>query len=237
MTTQLSAESMKAKIGVSLPLTGEIAEYGVAVRNGIQLAQELLPKKLENVDFIYEDNQYEAKKSATAFNKLMNFDKVDLIFSWGELPLHSIAPIAERNKFPTMAMSFDPEPSLNKKYIMRSINYSDQYAEATLQYMRRKGFKKIAIVAAEDPFFNSLLKGLNKYKQSDETIDVVFSFLPDISDFKTAVAKLKNSNYDIMGVYLFPGQVSNFFRQARAAGLTLPAFGTDIFESTTINPR
>jgi branched-chain amino acid transport system substrate-binding protein len=227
------ADDYRMKVGVSCPLTGDLAEYGSAVRNGIELARESFPKSLSSIDFIYEDNQYDAAMAVTAFNKLRSVDNVSLIYNWGEPTLGAIASIAEKGKLPIIAMSLDPEPARNKKFIIRSINYSEQYAIALLNYLRTKKYKKIGIIKTEDPFLNSMISGLEKNLKPDETLKVAFSFNPGETDFKTAISKIKTENFDVLGVYLFTGQVSSFYRQAGVMGLKIPTFGTDFFESKT----
>jgi branched-chain amino acid transport system substrate-binding protein len=221
------------KIGVSAPLTGDLAEYGTAVRNGIELAVSEDSSSFKSLQFIFEDNQYEGSKAVSAFQKLTNVDAVKVIYNWGEPTLHSIAPIAERAKVPVVAMSLDPVPAMGKTYIIRSINYSEQYAVKLLGYLRIKGFKKIAIINTEDPFLNSMIAGLKKHLSQDESLEVVATVNPEDQDFKSQIARLKTRKFDVVGVYLFTGQVSQFYRQARALDFKTPTFGTDFFESKT----
>ncbi|MEZ4754411.1 MAG: ABC transporter substrate-binding protein [Bdellovibrionota bacterium] len=128
---QLNAEIL---VGVSAPLSGDVGEYGNAVRNGIELARkENLENK--NVKFFFEDNKFSASATISVFNKLVNYNKVQLIYNWGEMPLQAVAPIAEQRKIPIVAMSLDPEPILDKKYIIGSINHSTQFAKLVTDYL------------------------------------------------------------------------------------------------------
>jgi branched-chain amino acid transport system substrate-binding protein len=221
------------KIGVSAPLTGDLAQYGAAVRHGIELAVSEDSSSFKSLDFVFEDNQYKGSKAVSAFQKLTNVDAVKVIYNWGEPTLHAIAPIAETNKVPVVAMSLDPVPAIGKRYIIRSINYSEQYAVKLLGYLRIKGLKKIAIINTEDPFLNSMIAGLKKHLSRDESLEVIASVNPEDQDFKSQIARLKTRTFDVVGVYLFTGQVSQFYRQARALVFKTPTFGTDFFESKT----
>lgn len=231
LTSIAIADDDGLKVGVSAPLTGDLAEYGSAVRSGIVFATEEAPENFTRIKFAFEDNQYESAKALSAFNKLRTIDKVNLIYNWGEPPLHAIAPVAEKAQFPVVAMSLDPEPSVGKKYILRSINYSEQYAQKLVEFLRAQGFKKIAVLKTEDHFLNSMVDALRKHLKSDESLVVFATFTPDEHDFKTQIAKLKRANFDVLGVYLFTGQVSAFYRQAVAQQMEVPTFGTDFFES------
>lgn len=214
-------------VGVSCPLSGDLAEYGVAVKNGITLAREENLDSFKSINISFEDNEYSSIKSVSVFNNFRNIKKVDLIYNWGEATLHAIAPLAEKYKLPILAMSLDQRPALNQKYIIRSINPSIDFTNKMVAYFKSKEYKKIGIIKIEDPFFNNLLTSLKKSVH----IDNVYSFNPDVKDFKVAITRLKRDEFDIIGVYLFPGQVSNFYKQANALRLKAPTFGTDIFDS------
>jgi ABC-type branched-subunit amino acid transport system substrate-binding protein len=221
------------RIGVSVPLTGDLVEYGSAVKNGIELAKLESPESFKGLSFVYEDNQYEASKAVTAFNKLKNFDKVDLIFNWGEPTLGAIAPIAEQQKFPVLAMSLDQKPAEGNEFVLLTINYAEQYAQKLTQYLRSKGLKRIGILQTEDPFLNSMVDGIRLNLKDGESVEVFATFKPGDADFKTQIARLKHASFDVIGVYLFSGQVSTFFRQASSMKFKTHFFGTDFFESRT----
>lgn len=221
------------RVGVSLPLTGDVAEFGEAVRNGIQLAKADAPESFSDLRFYYQDNRYHAATAVRAYASLKNVHNVDMIFDWGEVTLGAIAPLAEKDKTPVIGMSYDPVPSVDKKYIIRSINHSAQFAAVTFRYLREQGFKKIAIIKTEDPFPNSMVEGMQQQLQPGETLEVVFAAQPTEMDFKSAIVRIKQAKPDVIGVYLLPGQAGAFYRQAGAMGLELPSFGTDVFESKT----
>lgn len=219
------------RIGVSTPLTGDLAEYGAAVRNGVTLAREQQAEKFSNLEFTFEDNAFDANRALSAMRKLNDIDKVRVTYLWGEVPLHAVASVAEAKHIPIISMSVDPVPAIGKHYILRSINHSAQFAQTTLNNLTSRGFKKIGVIVTEDPFLMSLLEGLKAQAKTGMTVTTVTTILPTENDFRTIVTRLLHENYDAIGIYLFPGQVSSFYRQAQGLGFKLPTFGTDIFES------
>lgn len=218
-------------IGVSAPLTGDLAEFGEAVRNGIQLAREELPQKLSTASFVYQDNLYDAASSVSSLQSLTQVNKIDVLYLWGEIPLHATADIIERQKLPTIAMSIDARPALGKKYTIRSINHPEQYSRLMLHYARRMGWKRLGLVTVDDPFIDALVRELLAQKLDGEQIQVFHNVLPEEQDFRSATAKLRAHDFDAIGVYLLPGQASSFCRQARPHLGAVPIFGTDVFES------
>ena len=125
-------------------------------------------------------------------------------------------------------MSYFETPAIGKKFIVRSVDHTENFVKVLIKHFKDKGYKKTGIITTEDVYFESYV---NAFKKLAPTIDVIYSCLPDDHDFKPLIAKLRNSKVDSLIVLLFPGQVSSFFKQYRAIDKKLPIIGTDIFES------
>jgi len=231
------AQAKELKVGISIPLTGSLGEYGMAVKNGLEMARKENPELFKGIRFIYEDNRYSPKTSVTTFNKLINLDRVNLVFIWGNEPGMAIAPIAEQKKIPTIIAGQYPALARNKKYIIRFLNRGDEYSRVILEHLRKQGVKKIGIVKSELTFFNMLVDGLRKHKANDESIQVIDTFLPCDYDFRSVLTSLKRESYDIIGVYLVPPQVIEFYQQAAELKLDIKTFGATPFESKTVIER
>ena len=69
------------KIGVSLPLTGEYAPIGIAMKGALEVLQADMSKRpLKNkYEFVIEDNASDALTATTVNNKFVKFDKVKAI--------------------------------------------------------------------------------------------------------------------------------------------------------------
>ena len=130
------------KVGMSIPLTGSVAEYGIAIKNGAKIAKE--DGILDGVKLIWDDNQYKAQVAVSSFNNLTNIHYVNLVYSWGETPLYAISNLAEGKKVPLIAMSFDSQKIIGKKYIIGSINPTDDFVKSLLQHFRKNKIRKIA---------------------------------------------------------------------------------------------
>jgi len=221
------------KVGVSIPLTGSFAEYGEAVRNGIEMAAADQPGLTAAVRFIYEDNAYDPKKAVGDMQKFADLDKVNLALVWGNEPALSVAPIAEQKRLPTVVIAQYPQASAGKKYVIRFINNGEQFSQALLDYLRLLKIKRIAVIKSELSFFNMLIDGL-KQNRRDEEIELVDTFLPGETDFRSSILRLKSRSFDILGVYLSSPQVRQFFRQAAELNFRPRAFGATPFESSIV---
>jgi ABC-type branched-subunit amino acid transport system substrate-binding protein len=66
---------------------------------------------------------------------------------------------------------------------------------------------------------------------ADEQFDIVASVTPAEMDFKPILLKLKTTPSEAIGVFLFPGQVQQFYRQAQSLQIAMPSVGTHVFDS------
>ncbi len=221
----------QVSVGVSAPLTGICAEYGTSVKRGIILAQK--EQKSSSVRFVFEDNAYDARKSISAYRSLKDIKKVSAIYSWGEIPLVAVSNLAEKDRMPLLVMSNDDRLARDRKYILNMQLPPEKYAAALKSQLDKKGIKKVAFLVAEDPFTEAMARGMREQPGMQEGIVSEVSVSPDLSDFRSEILKLKNKSFDALGVYLLPGQVGVFAKQARAAGIGAFLFGADSFESST----
>jgi ABC-type branched-subunit amino acid transport system substrate-binding protein len=229
-TQELLAQE-KFKVGAALPLTGVIAEVGIAARNGIELAKEQHPELFTNLEFVYEDSQWDPKSAVAAFNKLVQIDKVSLVFNWGNPTSEAVAPLAEARKIPLLALSLDPSCARGRNYAIRFTNPSADFSKRLARYIKAKGYKKLGVVLAQNTYVQGLLDGLKENLADDQHVTTIATFNLSDMDFRSAVLKVKSGSFDALGVFLISGQVSTFYRQLKQQQVNTPTFGTDFFES------
>ena len=219
------------KIGVIVPLTGPLAEYGIAFQNGILLAKDELKADSKNIEFIFEDSQYDPKKSVSAFYKLRDTDQVDLIVDWGVATCEADAPLVKEKPIPYIAVSIDTKVTKNSPYIIR-FNYSpEEFSKKTLEYLRNKNYKKIGILKSQLYYMNMIYQEVLDQKNPDEKITLIDNVQTSETDFRSSLLKIKNSDIDILGVFLIGGQINQFYKQAKENNINITTFGTDFFES------
>ncbi|MDO8643849.1 MAG: ABC transporter substrate-binding protein, partial [bacterium] len=118
------------KIGVSAPLTGDIAALGQSTKNAALMAEEAINKKgglkidgaLKKVKFIIEDDENKPESTATVFQKLISQDKVvAIIGSQSSKCSNAGAPIAESAKIPQISpWSTNPNVTKGRRYVFRA---------------------------------------------------------------------------------------------------------------------
>lgn len=228
-----SPSTKQIKIGVIAPLSGPVAEIGEAFRNGIKLAQIDAPGS--NALFIYEDNRYDPKFALSAYRKLVDVDKVDLVMNWSDATSQVVAPLATRDRIPLIAFSSDGTLTRSDPFIVRTLYKTGDVAHALWSYFRTKGYKKIGLIKFESLYFNEVANDLKVSARPDESVTLVDNRL-DISDkdFRDSILKAKQGGYDAIGLFLFSEHVEAFYKQANALGLKAPTFGTDTFETEAL---
>lgn len=234
VTESSSAElKEKVKIGMLIPLSGVLAEYGVATRNGIEIAVENNPEMFRNIEIIYEDTEWAPKKAISGFRHLVENEKVDLIYSWGNPVNEVIAPLAQRSRIPTLVMTSDESISRNRDYVIQAINSSELLSHPLGEHLAQSSYKNIAVVLAENTYVQGLLTGIKESLRSDQNIEVIARYGISDTDFRNTVTKLRQKSYDAIGVFLISGQVNKFYNQLAVQKIKLPSFGSDFFESET----
>jgi len=233
VVTPLFAEDYRTpiyQVGVSLPLTGDLAEYGAAVRNGIEVARNKLPSEFKHLKLTFDDNQYDAKVALTVVQRFQS-DKMDLVYSWGEVPLNAIAPVAEKNRLPLTAYSLDNSAARYSRYVTLMSNDPKSLTAPLVNILRKQQLKHFGVIAMEDPYIDACIQGFRSNLKEDESLTIVSTVLPAEADMKPHALRAKTASIDALGVYLYPGQISSLYRSLGAIGVTHRTFGTDIFES------
>lgn len=225
------ADERVFRLGVSCPLSGILAEYGMAVRNGIELARREDPHAFKSVQFIFEDSQWEPKVAVSAFRALQTQHKADLVFNWGNPTSEAVAPIAEQARVPTLVMSSDSKIAEGRRYIVRTINSAAQLGERLAREVTSRGYRSIGVVLADNSYVGGVIEGFRDALQTDHSVDIVARVALDTQDFRSVIAKMKTRNFDVLGVMLISGQISGFYRQMKALHLVKPSFGPDFLDS------
>jgi branched-chain amino acid transport system substrate-binding protein len=226
-----AAQSNNLRVGVILPLSGPVAEYGVAARNGFFLAKAGSGK----VKYIFEDSRGAATDAVTIFKRFQNIEKVDLAYVWGSAESSAVAPVAELAKIPTFLITSDPSiAGVRSNNIIRFYNSGERYSKLTMEFIKARNISKIGLLKTEIPYFNALQESLENELGPNQSISLAFVFSPGDLDFKSAIARLRTSSYDALGIFLLPAQVSQFYIQAKNLGLNTNTFGSDVFESSSV---
>lgn len=219
------------RVGVIAPFKGTLKGYGQAVLRGIQMARTEKPELFDRFQIVLQNNDSDPAKSVRAFQKLRAKSNVQIIYLWGTASAEAVAPIAEEQKFPLLVMTNDPKPALGRKWVFRYSNDAEQYAKVLLGYLRARDAKRIGMIRTDIDYLNSTYDAIKRNLRSDETLIDLTILQPTDTDVGPAIASVNGTQLDALGIYLIPGQISQYFRQLGEKSSVPITFGTDDFNS------
>lgn len=227
------------KIGVNLELSGGVAAYGNAEKNGIELAVEqinadggILGKK---VKLVVKDNKSDNNEAATVAANLVTNDKVVAVVGPATSgAMKTVIPNMTKAKVPVITPSAtDDSVTLQGKkvqdYVFRSC-FQDSFQGIILAKYATENLKadKVAILADNS---SDYAIGLTKAFKSEYKGDIVFeeNFTQDDKDFQAILTKLKGKDFDAIYVPGYYTQAGLIIKQARELGIDKPIIGADGF--------
>ncbi len=235
-------EPKEIKIGAVLPLSGDNATYGVALKKGMDLAIDEINnhggihgKKLE---VIFEDSQGEPSKGISAFNKLTKVNKVPMVigdmFSAGTL---AIGPIAEKQKVVLLSPTASAVDLTNAgDYIFR-IYPSDSYDGTYLADFARTKlnastasiiYLQVTSIATVSQVFKEKFESLGGKVLSSE------SYKEGDTDFKGQLLKANNVNPDVLFIPGYLREMALLLKQAKELGIKNPFLSISTFYDSKI---
>jgi len=133
-TTQEKKDSV-IKIGVVFPITGNYSYFGNIDNQGINIAVEYLKAKGIKIEYYLEDNQSNTAKGIAAANKLININKVDVLFSTPSPLCLALNPILENSKIIHIAITNHPNILETKANTLRAFIRAEDDAEEIDNYI------------------------------------------------------------------------------------------------------
>ena len=178
------------KIGILTDLSGKAAYMG----NQTRVAAEILEHELnqsgeKRVEFILGDHSLDTAKAVTETQKLLNVDKVDVIFSNFSSTSRAASPVVKNSGklFVYTAAAVEPvttNPLAFKSYLDYVLG-----CERLAETWKKEGVRVVGVLKAEAEFGDLCLSGIMKVYPDP----VVATYKPG-DDVKTQVLTLKSKN-------------------------------------------
>ena len=188
------------KVGVVGHFSGEYANYGVPLKQAIELYIDEVNERGgidgKMVELVIEDDGADRTKAASAVNKLIHVDKVDFILSaQGSGATSVIAPIAQSNgKILMITLGSAPDLTTGD-YVFRSVP-SDIFQGYKMSEFIQNNLraKRVAGLYVNDAYGI----GIKNIVESNVNIVSGETYEFEASDFRTQLTKIKNSNPDVL---------------------------------------
>lgn len=222
------------KIGMTGPLTGGAAQYGIAAQRGAQIAvEEINAKGGIQFELKVEDDTHDAEKAANAYNALIDWGMQISLGSVTSTPCEATARIAAAEKI------FALTPSASSTSVTKAgggyqfqICFSDpNQGSASAVYIKNKGLAtKVAIIYKNDDVYSTGIYESFKTKAAELGLSVVSetSFNDDTdTDFSVQVAAARTAGADLIFLPMYYEPASLIFAECSKIGYTPKFFGVD----------
>jgi len=194
-------------VGSIQDLSGPLAAFGKAVRQGMMLRAEELNEQGgihgRKIKLVVEDSGYDPKKAVLAAQKLVNQDKIFIMAGHiGTAQNNAAMPIQFEkniiNFLPVTAAREMYEP-LNRLKFSFAVTYYDQVRTFLPRLMKEKGAKKICAIYQDDEFGLEVLRGAEAaLKPMNMELIEKTSFKRGATDFSSQVAKMKSLGCELV---------------------------------------
>lgn len=220
------------KVGAILPLTGDGAAYGDPMQKVAQIALEKVNAdggvNGRELEFIWEDGKCNGADAANAARKLIDVDKVQLIYGgFCSSETLAIAPIAEKAGVIVLSPgSSSPDVTNAGDYIFRNYPSDATQGLVLAEEANRRGYKKVAILSEQNDYTLGLQ---GAFEGSFDGEVEVQTFLPNDSDFRTPLLKLKTGEPDALFINpQTPAKADLAFKQLEEMEWDVALIGNDV---------
>lgn len=211
------------KIGVLLPLTGEVSGFGKAMKMGIDLAHEERGTVLgEKIDLVYYDSKSERIGAQEGAEKLIIQEGVTAII--GEvISSNTIAAgeVAEKRKIPLVApVATNPLVTKGKKFVSR-VCFTDPFQGKALAEFVSKTLKvkRVAIFTETGDEYSTELTDyfMSRFKTYSEQV-VQLSYKAGDRDFTQQISKAISHGSEAFVITGYYEEIALIAKQSRSMG-------------------
>ncbi len=228
------AEPVTRKIGLIASLSGFAAPYGIAVKEGVELAISELDDGDQRVELVVQDDQSDPTKALSAYRYLKDIEKIELLVggSWWVRPL---AQITEQDAIPLLScetmQDADFVPSATYFVLSgRVANWVHTYEPL----FRNQGMHRAAVVRFTSGFSESILDAMRRlFSDSGREFVGVFEYQDlQFSEARSIALRLKRVRPDVTFVDGQPEGLANFLKRREEMRMQdLPIVGHSVIEA------
>ena len=220
----LSAGAAQAQVQVGSVeiLTGPNSAYGIAIKNGLELALAEINAQGPKIALTIEDSAGNKDQALNAARKLIGRDKVVAIIGPTlSNEMFAVGPVANERRVPILGTSTTAAGiTAIGEYVFRTSLPESDVIPVTLAKAKARGVKTIALMYANDDAFSK--SGFDTMKEAAEKaglqVVAIESFGSKDTDFSAQLTKIKGLHPDAIGLSALTEPVSGVLLQARQLG-------------------
>ena len=222
-------------VGTIQDLSGPLAGYGKAVRNGMLLRIDEINEQGgiggRKIKLIAEDNGYDPKRSVLAAQKLVNQDKVFIVAGhMGTAQNNAAMPVQFEknivNYMPVTAAREMYEP-LNRLKFAFTVPYYDQMRTWLPKMVKEKGAKKVCAIYQDDEFGLEVVRGAEAgLKALNMEMVEKTTYKRGATEFSSQVARMKGAGCELVVLGTIIRETLGTIGESRKTGFNPVFVGT-----------
>ena len=229
-----NAEVQTFKLGTSGPLTGDNAIYGMAVKQGVELAVNEINASDSTIkfEFLSQDDEADGEKAVNAYNNMMDNGMQVLVgpTTTGASIAVADACYTDRTFMLTPSAS-STDVTAGKDNVFQVCFTDPNQGVSAADYMSDNyADAKIAIIYRNDDAYSQGIRDAFKAEAADKGLSVVYegTFTNDTaSDFSVQLTAAQTAGADVVFLPIYYQPASVIFSQANAMGYAPTFFGVD----------
>ena len=234
-TDTTESEGSVFKIGGIGPLTGGVAVYGLAVKNGAQLAVDEINAaggiNGTKIEFNFQDDEHDAEKAVNAYNTLKDWDMQMLMGTVTSTPCIAVAEETNRDQIFQLTPSGSAVPCVQYDNAFRVCFSDPNQGKASAQYIgKNKLATKVAVIYDSSDVYSSGIYEKFAAESANQGFEIVAAeaFTADSkTDFSVQLQKAKDSGAELVFLPIYYPEASLLLSQANTMGFATTFFGCD----------
>ena len=223
------------KIGGIGPVTGAAAVYGLAVKNGAQIAVDEINAdggiNGYQIEFNFQDDEHDAEKSVNAYNTLKDWGMQVLMGTVTSAPCVAVADKTNAdNMFQITPSGSSVECAQNPNVFRVCFSDPDQGAASATYIAENKLAEKISVIYDSSDVYSSGIYEKFASEAANQSLEIVDAeaFTADSNkDFSTQLQKAKDAGADLVFLPIYYTEASLILKQADTMGYAPKFFGCD----------
>lgn len=219
-------------VGAVLPLTGDAAVYGKAIKNGIGLAlAQANDAQQRRIKLLYEDDAGQATQAVSAAHRLIDIDKVPVIIGGAmSSTAEATIPICDANHVVLISPTAT-KPSLTRmgSYFFRlwpSDDYDGKFmADAAYNKL---GLRRVSILYVNLAYGVGITQVFTReFERLGGTIVSKDGYNQGTTDFRTILTRITAAHPDAIYLPGYVAEITQILKQAKELGIKTRFLGVN----------
>lgn len=239
-------DSNTIKVGLDYELSNDLAQYGQASVEGIELATEEINKAGgvlgKQIELVKQDNKSDAAEATNVATKLVKEKVVAILGPATSGDVKAVRPVVNANKIPLISGSATADDVTITdngvaEYVFRTC-FNDSFQGGSMAKFALNNLNArtaVLYVETSSDYSKGLAKSFKDVFTSNggQILGEEYYQTKD-KDFHSVLTKIKGYNADVIYVPGYYNEVGLIIKQAREMGISTPILGGDGFDSDVV---